>query len=111
MFVLARTLAVTTALVLAAADARADGVDASLGGFLCARPFAPDCAIQPATYRSPLSVAGCQIDVEHFLDASIAYRDCLERQIASAMRNANEVLDRFRCQSQPAKPCNVVIGR
>jgi hypothetical protein len=29
-----------------------------------------------------------------------AYRDCLERQIAVAVRNANDVLDRFHCLSQ-----------
>ena len=111
MFVLARALAVTFALALPGVGARADGPEASLGGFLCARPFAPDCAAQPTTYRSPLSIASCQIDVEHFIAASIAYRDCLQRQIAGAMRNANDVLDRFRCESQPAKPCAVFTGR
>jgi hypothetical protein len=111
MFVLARALAVTFALALTGVGAHADGVEESLGGFLCARPFAPDCAAQSGTYRSPRSIAGCQVEVEHFVAASVAYRDCLQRQISSAMRNANDVLDRFRCQSQPAKPCAVVTGQ
>src|ERR1700744_332810 len=105
MFALARALTVTFVLALTGVDARADSAEASLGGFLCARPSAPACAAQPDTYRSPRSTANCQIEVGHFVAASIAYRDCLQRQIASAIRNANEVLEPSPSQSPPAKPC------
>ncbi len=100
-----RALALFIALALTRGAARAEDVELSLGGFLCARPFAPACAEAPETFRSPEAVAACQGEMERFVAATMAYRDCLERQIAGAMHQANDMIDRFRCRSQPAKPC------
>ena len=100
---LSRAFALMLALTVAPLAARADD-ETTLGGFVCARPFAPACANDEA-FPSPRAIAQCQRDIEHFVAASIAYRDCLEHQIATAMLKANDVLDRFRCRSQLIKPC------
>jgi len=100
----ASMLALTRAFVICLAFRLALGVacadDASLGGFICARPFVPACADLSATYQNAQNVSACQRDLDRYAAASAAYRDCLERQIASAMRQANDVLDRFRCLSR-----------
>ena len=91
-------LCLAFALALDAACAGDGGV--SLGGFMCVRPFSPACADQPATYQRPEKVSACQREIDGFVAATAAYRDCLERQIAGAVRQANDILDRFRCLSQ-----------
>jgi hypothetical protein len=93
-------LSLVAALTLDAACAGEDGI--SLGGFICARPFTPDCVDQPDTYRTEGRVLACQLEIQRFAVASAAYRDCLERQISSAMRHANDVLDHFHCLSKQA---------
>ncbi len=69
----------------------------SLGGFICARPFVPACADQPATYQKAEDAAACQRDLDRYAAATAAYRDCLEREIAVTVRQANDILDRFHC--------------
>jgi hypothetical protein len=98
-----RALALSLALFSASGAARAE--DVSLGGFICARPLSPACADQPETLRAAGAVSACKREVESYAAATGAYRDCLERQITLALRHANEVLDRFRCASQPGAPC------
>ena len=92
------------ALAATLAAARADDGVATLGGFVCARPFPPACANDDA-FASPRAIAQCQRDIEHFVGATTAYRDCLEREIAAAVHKANDVIDHFRCRSQLVKPC------
>jgi hypothetical protein len=106
---LSRALAFSVALAVAPAATRADDGEATLGGFLCARPIPPACANDEA-FLSPRAIAQCQRDVEHFIAATADYRDCLQRQIAAAMRRANDVIDRFRCRSQLIKPCAAAKG-
>jgi hypothetical protein len=91
-------LCLAVASALDAACAGDGGV--SLGGFMCARPFSPACADQPATYQRPEKVSACQREIDGFVVATAAYRDCLQRQIADAVRQANDVLDRFHCLSR-----------
>jgi hypothetical protein len=102
-----RALALFLAFALALDAAFADDGAASLGGFICARPFAPACADQPATYQKPEDVSACQRELDRYALATAAYRDCLERQIATAVRQANDVLDRFRCLSR--RDCPPVV--
>ena len=90
-------LAVASALALGPACASDDSV--SLGGFMCVQPFPPACVEQPATYQKAEKVSDCQRELDRFSAATAAYRDCLERQIAGAIRRTNDVLDRFRCLS------------
>lgn len=80
-----------------AADDTAVG---TLGGFICVRPFSPACATRPETFKSPAAIGACQRDLEQFTAATYAYRDCMQAQLAQAIRAANEVIDRFRCLSQ-----------
>jgi hypothetical protein len=94
-----RPLAIVLAVMLALESALADDA-ASLGGFICARPFVPACADQPATYQKAEDVAACQRELDRYAVATAAYRDCLERQIAVTVRQANDMLDRFHCLSR-----------
>jgi len=91
-------LSLAFGLALGPACAGDDGV--SLGGFMCVRPFSPSCADQLDTYRKKENASACQLELDRFAAATIAYRECLERQISSAVRHANEVIDRFRCLSE-----------
>jgi hypothetical protein len=94
-----RILVIALAFMLALDSAFAGG-GAVLGGFICAPPFIPDCVDQPSTYQKAEDVAACQRDLDRYAVSTAAYRDCLERQIAVAVRQANDILDRFHCLSR-----------
>ena len=91
-------LSLAFALALDTACAGDGGV--SLGGFMCARPFPPPCADLPDTYRTKETLSACRLELDKFAVAAAAYRDCLERQISTVVRGANDVLDHFHCLSQ-----------
>jgi hypothetical protein len=99
MSALSRASFLSLAFALAL-DPACAGDGATLGGFICAQPFAPPCADQPATYQEAETIAACQRDVDRFVVATAAYRDCLERQLTGTVRQANDVLDSFRCLSR-----------
>ena len=105
MLSLVRTFGLSVAFAFALAPARASDDGVTLGGFICVRPFAPACADIAGTYRTKEKVAACQNEIEQFAVAAVAYRDCLERQIGSALRQTNDVIDRFRCLSERGAPC------
>jgi hypothetical protein len=100
-----RALVIALAIMLAPETAIAGG-GALLGGFICGIPFVPDCADQPSTYQKPEDLAACQRDLDRYAAMTAAYRDCLERQIAIAVRHANDVLDHFHCQSRHDCPAD-----
>ena len=83
MSALARVSGLFIPLALMISGAWADEADLSLGGFICARPFAPVCVDAPSTYATAANVAGCQNEVDRFVTATVAYRDCLQRQSAA----------------------------
>lgn len=87
-------------LALTVGAARADDAELSLGGFICARPYAPACVDAPANTATTTGAATCQSEVDRFVVATAAYRDCLQHQISSAIRRANDIVDQFRCLSQ-----------
>jgi len=96
-------LALLSALTMSLSTTAAESEwRASLGGFLCAKPFPPDCVSRPETFRSDQKVADCQAEVDRFAAMAGAYRDCLERQISQTMRDANAFIDRFRCLAKRA---------
>jgi hypothetical protein len=103
MSALSRTLVIALAIMLAPEAAIAGG-GALQGGFICAPPFVPNCADTPVTYQTAEGVAACQSELDRYAAMTAAYRDCLERQIALAVRHANDVLDRFHCLSRPDCP-------
>ena len=97
----ARPLVFVLALAFTLAPAAAfAGGGALLSGFICAPPFVPDCVDQPSTDQRAEDVAVCQRDLDRYAVMTAAYRDCLERQIAAAVRQANDILDRFHCLSR-----------
>jgi hypothetical protein len=97
---LAHVCSLSLVLSLAVGAARADDADLSLGGFICYRPFAPACVEAPANIATSASAANCQSEVDRYVAATAAYRDCLQHQISSAIRRVNDVVDHFRCLSQ-----------
>jgi hypothetical protein len=99
-----RALVACLALMLTLVAAIAGDGPPTLGGFICAKPFVPTCEDERDTYRTAEDMAACQRDLNRYAIATAAYRDCLERQIAGAFREANDVLDRFRCLSRGACP-------
>jgi len=107
MSALSRASLLSLAFALSLEAAFADESGFSLGGFICARPFPPPCADQPATYQKAEDVSACQRELDRFVGETAAYRDCLERQIAGAIRQANDLLDRFRCLSR--RECSTVV--
>jgi hypothetical protein len=94
-----RALVIALSLALTPQAVSAGG-GALLSGFICAVPFVPDCADHPATYQKPEDMAACRRDLDRYAAMTAAYRDCLERQIAGALRETNDVLDRFHCLSR-----------
>ena len=102
MLSLVRALGSSFAFALDPARASDDGV--TLGGFICVRPFVRACVDIASTYQKKEKVAACQSEIERFAVAAVAYRDCLERQIGSALRQTNDVADRFRCLSERGAP-------
>lgn len=99
MSALFRAFVIAVAIALALDPAWAGDNGVSLGGFMCVQPFPPACVEQPTTFQTVEKVSGCQRDLDGFAAATAVYRDCLERQIAIAIRRTNDVLDRFRCLS------------
>lgn len=72
----------------------------TLGGFICVRPLPPACAARDETFKSGSAIRECQDEVERFAAATAAYRECMQGQLAHAIRAANEVIARFRCLSK-----------
>jgi hypothetical protein len=97
-------LATTLATALALASIFAPDEDATLGGFICARPPTPACATTLNAQASSADLAACRSQLESYAAAMTAYRDCLGAQMGDAMRHANAVLDHFRCVVTP-KSC------
>ena len=64
----------------------------------------------PATYGAQENVASCQVEVERFVNATAAYRNCLQGQIAGAVSRVNDIVDRFRCRARLALPA-IIAGR
>jgi hypothetical protein len=96
----ARVCILSLVFALAAGAADADDAELSLGGFICVRPFAPSCVEASADIATRAGAASCQSDVDRFVAATAAYRDCLQHQISGAVRRVNDVVDHFRCLSQ-----------
>jgi hypothetical protein len=105
-----RALVLSVGCVFAPVAASADDAEATLGGFICARPIAPSCVGRTETYQSNPRVEACKGEIDQFAAATAIYRDCLERQIALAVRSANDVIDRFRCSSGRG-PCPAAAKR
>lgn len=97
---LSRASILSLAFAFALDAAHAGDVGVMLRGFICAPPFAPGCVDDPTIFQKAERVSACQSDLDRFAAATAAYRDCLERQIAGAVRQANDVLDHFRCLSR-----------
>jgi hypothetical protein len=92
-------------LTCAVSAARAENDRLLLNGFMCVKPFySVDCVDLAATYMTNASISSCQQELTRYVAATVDYRECLQRQISDAIHQANDVLERFRCVSEP-KTC------
>jgi hypothetical protein len=66
----------------------------------CAPPSRPDCI---ETSVSALAMAACDEDVQLFKRMVFRYRECLEREMERAVREANDVIEAWRCRRDKTK--------
>ena len=63
----------------------------------CAPPARPGCI---ETSRPALAMAACDEDVQLFTRMVFGYRECLEREMERAVREANDAIEAWRCRSR-----------
>ena len=97
-------------LALSAAALVSPGEGGALGGYICAPPFPPACAHVLTSASRKSDLADCQSKLDDFTQGMRAYRDCLGRKMGEALREANELIDGFRCRTR-ADRCPGAAGR
>ncbi|MGD9656163.1 MAG: hypothetical protein AB7U61_00750 [Methylocystis sp.] len=78
--------------LLAAPDVR--------GFAYCAPPLRPACI---ETSVSALAMAACDEEVQLFTRMVFRYRECLEREMERAVREANDAIEAWRCRRDKTK--------
>ncbi|MFO1104121.1 MAG: hypothetical protein U1E20_14600 [Methylocystis sp.] len=78
--------------LLAAQDVR--------GFSYCAPPSRPACV---ETSVSALAMAACDEDVQLYRRMVFGYRECLEREMERAVREANDAIEAWRCRRDKTK--------
>ncbi len=66
----------------------------------CAPPLRPACI---ETSVSALAMAACDEEVQLFTRTVFRYRECLEREMERAVREANEAIEAWRCRRDKTK--------
>jgi CRISPR/Cas system-associated exonuclease Cas4 (RecB family) len=89
---LAFAAALLTQPLLAAQDVR--------GFSYCAPPSRPACV---ETSISALAMAACDEDVQLYTRLVFGYRECLEREMERAVREANDAIESWRCRRDKTK--------
>lgn len=73
----------------------------SFGGFThCPPPARPACV---ETARAEPEIAACEEDMRIYTATVFKYRECLEREMERAIRDANAAIDAWRCRADPTK--------
>ena len=71
----------------------------------CAPPIKPACVDDDETYQAPARKAACQKDMDRFVPTVFAYRQCLNSEMERAVRQTNDMLQRFRCRANGDGKC------
>ena len=71
----------------------------------CVTAVQPSCLKRPETFRSGAATRACQAETGRFVDAVFVYRDCLEREVRRAVREANDVAAQMRCKVAGKRNC------
>lgn len=66
----------------------------------CAPPARPACI---ETSVSALAMAACDEEVQLFTRMVFRYRECLEREMERAVREANDAIEAWRCRRDKTK--------
>ncbi|KAF2990493.1 hypothetical protein MJC1_02255 [Methylocystis sp. MJC1] len=77
---------------LALADPCAAG-EAPSGFNFCAPPLRPPCI------DAPVANDACDAEVQAFIKTVFRYRECLEKETQRAVREANDVLEAWKCRT------------
>jgi len=98
---LAKSLRGMAFAVAAAFPAQQLSAAQDMRGFAyCAPPLRPACI---ETSVSALAMAACDEEVQLFTRTVFRYRECLEREMERAVREANEAIEAWRCRRDKTK--------
>lgn len=86
------------------------GEGGALGGYICAPPYPPACAQTLTSASRKSDLADCQARMDAFAAGMRDYRDCLGRKMGDALREANELIDAYRCRTR-GEHCPGAAGR
>jgi hypothetical protein len=71
----------------------------------CTPPLSPSCIQREETYKEPANTEACQKEIDEYINEALRYRTCLEEQIERAVKNANDIVDNFKCRTQGRSDC------
>lgn len=71
----------------------------------CAKPGAPQCMDDGATFAAPDKMTGCQSEVKDYVDRTMAYLKCLNDENIAAGRDLTRNVERFNCRLSGRKGC------
>ncbi|QGM47970.1 hypothetical protein H2LOC_006405 [Methylocystis heyeri] len=68
----------------------------------CPPPHPPGCMETTGGTKSPTE---CEEDVQIYIQTVFAYRECLALETERAVRESNDVIDRWKCKKTGSKRC------
>jgi hypothetical protein len=71
----------------------------------CAKPPAPQCMDDGATFAAPDTMTGCQSEVKDYVDRTMSYLKCLNDENIAAGRDLTRNVERFNCRLSGRKGC------
>lgn len=78
---------------------------ASSSASTCAKPPAPPCMDDGATFAAPGAMTGCQSEVKDYVDRTMSYLKCLNDENIAAGRDLTRNVERFNCRLSGRKGC------
>lgn len=82
---------------------QAPSVSGSFG--YCAPPAPPPCASTEETFGKQTTLDACNVEFRRYINAVLAYRTCVNRELTRFIEAANAASDRFSCRSAGRAKC------
>jgi len=83
------------------AAAPSPGQEQEYGGFThCAPPFRPPCIEVAETAKE---IAACEMEMNAYIATVFKYRACLDAESQRAVRDANDAIEAWKCQTGKLK--------
>jgi hypothetical protein len=99
-----KTNTIGASTVLSAEAFKPDVAQSEFGKY-CAPPIPPPCFQKEETYKEPANIEACKKEIDEYINEALKYRTCVEDQIMSFVKSANDVIDAFRCRTQGRSSC------